>query len=254
VGLSSMSRVRALRVCTLLLVVSGSACSSCGGSHALPAITASATTTSTSTSTSTTTSIVTSSANGTPPDTGQPKPPCADVVPGAAPTVDVPGPVTSDKGLPECWAGTMDSSSNYTVTASDGGLVCAGTWMTALKFSVAGDATVTGTATSTIQGAPLCTHPEFLLTPVTTMLSNITGTATATQLQLQLKQVSYQPAGSIDSTGMSASIYGINTPPATITIPIITPGHAAGSQQLQAVSSVNSYTSDNAITVDCQTC
>jgi hypothetical protein len=148
----------------------------------------------------------------------------------------------------------MESSSNYTVTASDGGLVCAGTWLTALKVSVAADATVSGTATSTIQGAPVCTHPEFFLTPVTTMLSNITGTATVTQLELQLIQVSYEPAGSIDSTGMSASIYGINTAPATITIPITSPGHAAGSQQLQTVSGVNSYTSDNTITLDCQTC
>ncbi|MEY2581475.1 MAG: hypothetical protein QOE09_1324 [Ilumatobacteraceae bacterium] len=148
----------------------------------------------------------------------------------------------------------MDSSSNYTVTASDGGLICSGTWATVLKFTVAADATLTGTATSTLQGAPVCTHPDFLPTPVTTMLSNITGTATAAQLQLQLNQVSYDPAGSIDSTGMSGSIYGIDSAPATITIPITTPRHAEGSQQLQAISSVNSYTSDNTITLDCQNC
>ena len=148
----------------------------------------------------------------------------------------------------------MNSSSNYTVTASDGGLVCAGTWTTGLKFTVAADATVTGTATSTLQGAPVCTHPEFLPTPATTMLSNITGTATATQLQLQLNQVSFEPAGSVDTTGMAASIYGINTAPATITIPITAPRHAEGSQQVQAVSGVNSYTSDNTITLDCQSC
>ena len=252
-GLSSMSRVRAFRICTLLLVVSGSACSSSGGSHVLPAITAPATTTTTTASTTTTTSIVASSANGSTPDTGQPEPRCADVVvPGAASSV--PSAFTSDKRLPGCWTGTMESASNYTVTASDGGLVCAGTWTTALKFTVADDASVTGTATSTLQGAPVCTHPEFLPTPVTTMLSNITGTATATQLQLQLEQVSYEPTGSIDSTGMSASIYGIDTAPATITIPITTPGHAAGSQQLQAISGVNSYTSDNTMALDCRTC
>jgi hypothetical protein len=148
----------------------------------------------------------------------------------------------------------MDSSSNYTVTASDGGLICAATWTTALKFTIAADATVTGTATSTLQGEPVFTHPEFLPTPVAKMLSNITGTSTATELQLRLNYGSYEPADSVDSTGMSASIYGINNAPATIAIPITTPGHAKGSQQLQTISSVNSYTSDNTITLDCQSC
>ncbi|MEY2444851.1 MAG: hypothetical protein QOE00_1431 [Ilumatobacteraceae bacterium] len=147
----------------------------------------------------------------------------------------------------------MNSSSNYTVTASDGGLVCAGTWVTTLKLTVASDGTVTGTATSTLDGAPVCVHPEFLPTPVTTMFSNITGTANASQLQVQLTHVSYEPADGIDTTGMAASVYGINSP-STITIPIATPRHAEGSQQLQFVSAVNAYTSDNTFALDCQTC
>jgi hypothetical protein len=160
----------------------------------------------------------------------------------------------SGKKLPSCWTGTMNSSSNYTVTAPDGGLICSGVWSTSFKFTVQADNTVSGTATSTIQGTPVCTHPEFLPTPVATMVSNITGTATATQLQLQLNQVSFAPADGIDTTGMSASLYGFSSVPSTITIPISSKGHAEGSQQLQAISSVNSYTSDNAIALDCQTC
>ena len=152
------------------------------------------------------------------------------------------------------WTGTMVSTSNFTVTAQDGGLVCAATWTTALKFNVAADSTVSGTATTTIEGSPVCTHPGYIPTPTTTMLSSISGTATASQLQLQLNAVSDEPAGSIEATGMSASIYGINNAPSTITIPIISPGHAVGTQELQTVTGVNSYTSDNTITLDCQTC
>ena len=160
----------------------------------------------------------------------------------------------SGQKLPKCWTGTMTSSSNDTVTASDGGLVCSVTWTTAMKFTVAADATLTGTATSTWDGAPVCTHPEFITNPMTSMLSTITGKATNTQLQIQLTVASEVPAGSIDYTGMSASLYGFNTPPTTITIPITTPGHAEGNQQLQTISGVNSYTSENAIVLDCQTC
>lgn len=223
-----MGRIRRIRVWLLLLLVSGWGCSSSGGSHAVPAITAPATTTSTSTTASTTTSIVARSANSgsPPPDTAQPEP---------------------------RWTGTVTSSSNQAVTDA-GKLVCSATWTTALEFTVAADATVTGTATSTLDGTPVCTRPADFPTPMTTLLSNITGTATATQLQLQLNSVSHQPAGSIDATGMSASIYGIDTGPATITIPITSPGHAEGSQQLQTISGVNSFTSDNTITLDCQTC
>ena len=154
----------------------------------------------------------------------------------------------------DVWTGTMTSSSNYTVTAQDGGLVCAATWMTALKFTVATDATLTGTATTTMVGTPVCTHPEFITNPTTGMLSTITGNATDTQLQIQLTAVSNVPADSIEYAGMSASLYGIDTPPATITIPITTPGRAEGSQELQTFSGVNSYTSENAITLDCQAC
>ncbi len=153
--------------------------------------------------------------------------------------------------LPKCWTGTMTSSSNDTVTASDGGLVCSGTWTTALKFTVAADATLTGSATSTLNGAPVCTHPEFITNEMTIMLSTITGTATDTQLQIQLNAVSHEPAGSVDYTGLSASIYGINAAPGTITIPITSPGHAKGNQELQTISGVNSYTSENAIEFDC---
>ena len=156
--------------------------------------------------------------------------------------------------LPKCWSGTMTSSSNDTVTASDGGLVCSGTWTTALKFTVAADATLTGTATSTWGAAQVCTHPEFITNPMMSMLSTITGNATSTQLQIQLTIASNEPAGSIDYTGMSASLYGFNTPPTTIIIPITTPGHAEDSQELQTISGVNSYTSENAFTLDCQTC
>jgi hypothetical protein len=148
----------------------------------------------------------------------------------------------------------MTSSSNDTVTAQGAGLVCSATWTTALKLTVAADATVTGTATTTWDGTPVCTHPEFITNPMTGMVSTITGTATDTQLQIQLTVVSDVPAGSIDWAGMSASLYGINAPPATITIPITTPGHAKGNQELQTISGVNSYTSENAITLDCQTC
>ncbi len=156
--------------------------------------------------------------------------------------------------LPKCWTGTMTSSSNDTVTAQGGGLVCSATWATALKLTVAADATLTGTATTTMDGAPVCTHPEFITNPMTGMLSTITGTATDTQLQIQLTVASDVPAGSIDYAGMTASLYGFNTPPATITIPITTPGHAEGNQELQTISGVNSYTSENTFTLDCQTC
>ena len=221
-----MGRLRGIRVWMLLLLVSGWGCSSSGGSHALPAITAPATTTSKSTTTSTTTSIVAGSANSGSPPQAQPEP---------------------------RWTGTMTSSSNQAVT-DIGKLVCSATWTTALEFTVAADATVTGTATSTLDGTPVCTRPGDFPSPMTTLLSNITGAATATELQLQLNAVSHQPAGSIDATGMSGSIYDIGTGPATITIPITTPGHAEGSQQLQTISGVNSFTSDNTITLDCQTC
>ena len=167
------------------------------------------------------------------------------------------GPATDKTDPPaevDVWTGTMTSSSNYTVTAQDGGLVCSATWTTALKFSVATDATLTGTATTTMDGTPLCTHPEFITNPTTGLVSTITGNATNTQLQIQLTAVSNVPAGSIEYAGMSASLYGIDTPLATITIPITTPGHAEGSQVLQTVSGVNSYISENAITLDCQTC
>ena len=156
--------------------------------------------------------------------------------------------------LPKCWAGTMTSSSNDTVTASDGGLVCSATWTTALKLTVAADGTLTGTATSSWDGAPVCTHPEYITNPMTSLLSTITGNATDTQLQIQLNAVSHEPAGSIDYTGISGSIYGINAPPGTITIPITSPGYAKGNQELQTISGVNSFTSENAITLDCQTC
>jgi hypothetical protein len=148
----------------------------------------------------------------------------------------------------------MDSSSNYTVTAPDGGLVCSARWTTYFAFDVGPDSRVSGVATSDIIGDPVCTHPEYFPTPMTTLTSAITGTASATQLQLQLNAVSHAPAGSIDATGMSASIYGINTAPLTITIPVTSPGHAAGSQELQTVSAVNSYTSENTMTFDCDTC
>ena len=167
------------------------------------------------------------------------------------------GPTTDKTDPPrqvDVWTGTMTSSSNYTVTAQDGGLVCAATWTTALKISVATDATLTGTATTTMDDTPLCTHPEFITNPTTGLVSNITGNATNTQLQIQFTAVSNAPFDSIEYAGMSASLYGIDTPPATITIPITAPGRAQGSQVLQTVSSVNSYTSENAITLDCQTC
>ncbi len=156
--------------------------------------------------------------------------------------------------LPTCWTGTMTSQSNFTVKAPGGGLVCAASWTTLLKLVVASDATLAGTATSALDGTPQCTHPEFFPNPVTTMSSTITGTSTATELSFQLKPVSYQPSGSIDATGMSASINGFNNTPATITIPIATPGHAEGNQQLQATAGGGLYTSENAISLDCKTC
>jgi hypothetical protein len=134
-------------------------------------------------------------------------------------------------------------------------LVCSAQWITTLRFSVDASSAITGNASTTIDGSPLCTHPEYFQTPVTMMTSTIAGTASATQLQLQLIQVAYDPAGSIDATGMATSLYGIDaTQSPTITVPVTSLGHAAGSQQLQTVSGSNAYTSDNTLTLACQAC
>lgn len=149
----------------------------------------------------------------------------------------------------------MNSISNYTVTAQDGGLVCSATWRTIFDVYLLTDSTVVGSATAAMQGPPLCTHPEYLPNPTTSMVSDVSGNATATQIELRLSPVSNQPAGSIDATGLSPSIYGIDgKTPATITIPVTSAGHAAGSQVLQTISGTNSYTSENSITLDCDSC
>jgi hypothetical protein len=83
----------------------------------------------------------------------------------------------------------------------------------------------------------------------------ITGTATDTELRIHLGTASsYEPAGSADFTALTATIYGADPSGTTFTVPITAPGHAQGEQPLQYVVGVNSSTSENAITLVCQTC
>src|SRR3954471_11668852 len=92
------------------------------------------------------------------------------------------------------WTGTMDSSSNYTVTAPlTGGLVCGATWSTSLAFDVSADSHVSGIATSTIVGTPVCIRPEYQTTSTVSITSTITGRVSTTQLTLQFAPLSYVP-------------------------------------------------------------
>lgn len=159
------------------------------------------------------------------------------------------------KQLPQCWTGTMKSSADETVTAGDIGLVCSGTWTTALSLAIAPDGIITGTAVGTVDGPPKCQG-----TPYTTQMqmfrAPITGTATDTELRFRLgTPSSYEPAGSGDFTGLTATIYSADPSGSTFTIPITSPGHAQGAQQLQFGSDASGkFTSENAIVLDCQTC
>ena len=156
------------------------------------------------------------------------------------------------KKLPKCWTGTMKSSANETFT---GGLVCSGTWTTALSLNIAADGNITGTAVGAVDGPPACQG-----TPYTTQMqlfhAPITGTATDTELRFRLgTPSSYEPAGSGDFTGMTATIFGADPPGSTFTVPITSPGHAQGAQPLQHGNPTNGkFTSENAIVLVCQTC
>lgn len=157
--------------------------------------------------------------------------------------------------LPTCWTGTMTSSSNETVTADNVGVICSGTWTTALSLTIAGDGTVTGTAVATVDGPPTCPRGHGGTPQMEVFRSPITGTATDTELRFRLGTVSsYEPAGSGDFTALTATIYGADPSGATFTVPITAPGHAQGNQSLQYVAGVNSFTSENAIVLACQTC
>jgi hypothetical protein len=174
------------------------------------------------------------------------------IVIAATPPTDAP--TASPTVTVRAWTGSMESTSNYTVTSQDGGLVCSGQWTTYLAFDVDADSKISGRATTDAVSDPECTHPELLSTPVTSITSSIEGTLTTDQLQLRFMPVSFVPEGAVDSTGMSSSIYGIGTAPPTLTIPVVAPGHAIGTQQLQTVSGSNAYTSVNTTTLDCQGC
>ncbi len=156
--------------------------------------------------------------------------------------------------LPTCWTGTMTSSANETVTADNIGLVCSGTWTTALSLTIATDGNITGTAVATVDGPPACRG-----TPYTAQMevfrAPVTGSATDTELRFRLgTPSSYEPAGSGDFTALTATIYGADPAGATFTVPITSPGHAQGEQPLQFVVGVGKFTSDNAVVLDCQTC
>ncbi len=153
------------------------------------------------------------------------------------------------------WTGTMTSSANETVTGDNIGLVCSGTWTTALSLTIATDGNITGTAVAAIDGPPACQG-----TPYTTQMemfnAPITGTATDTELRFQLgTPSSYAPAGSADFTALTATIYGADPSGTTFTVPITSPGHAQGAQPLQFGDDASGkFTSENAFVLDCATC
>ena len=85
--------------------------------------------------------------------------------------------------------------------------------------------------------------------------SSVTGTATADQLQINFVSTPpYLPADGIDTTGLTASIFGFDTPQPPLVIPIVSPVRAQGSQQLQLTSGINVYTSDNILDLTCNHC
>ncbi len=157
--------------------------------------------------------------------------------------------------LPTCWTGTMTSSANETVTADNVGLVCSGTWTTALSLTIAGDGTVTGTAVATVDGPPACQRGHGANPQMEVFRAPVTGSATDTELRFRLgTPSSYEPAGSADFTALTATIYGADPSGATFTVPITSPGHAQGEQSLRFVVGANSFTSDNTLDLTCKHC
>ena len=156
------------------------------------------------------------------------------------------------KKLPRCWTGTMKSSANETFT---GGLVCSGTWTTALSLAIGPDGNITGTAAAVVDGPPACQGIPYT-TQMQMFHAPITGTATDTELRFRLgTPSSYQPAGSGDFTGLTATIYSADPSGSTFTVPITSPGHAQGGQPLQYGNDASGkFTSENAIVLACQTC
>ena len=155
----------------------------------------------------------------------------------------------------QSWTGTMKSSANETVSADNIGLVCSGTWTTALSLTIATDGNITGTAVAAIDGPPVCRG-----TPYTAQMemfhAPITGTATDTELRFRLGvPSSYEPAGSADFTALTATIYGADPSGTTFTVPITSPGHAQGAQPLQyGDDATGKFESENAIVIDCPSC
>ncbi len=153
------------------------------------------------------------------------------------------------------WTGTMTSSANETVTADNIGLVCSGTWTTALSLTIATDGNITGTAVAVVDGPPAC-RGTLYTTQMEAFRAPVTGTATDTELRFRFgTPSSYEPAGSADFTALTATIYGADPSGATFTVPITSPGHAQGAQPLQyGDDAAGKFTSENAIVLDCQTC
>lgn len=156
--------------------------------------------------------------------------------------------------LPTCWTGTMTSSSNETVTADNVGVICSGTWTTALSLTIT-DGVVAGNAVATLDAPPNCPHGHGATPQMETFTAPISGEATAMQLRIKLGATSsFEPGGSADFTALTATLYGPDPTGATFTLPIITPGHANGQQSLQYIVGVNDSRSDNAIDLACHTC
>lgn len=152
------------------------------------------------------------------------------------------------------WTGTMTSSSDDTVTAADGGLVCSASWRTDLSLAVDSEGQITGTAVMAIQGAPVCAHPEFI-SQTQVIRAAVTGTATDQSLHIEINPAaSYEPSGSIDATGLTASIFGLSGGSAVFDIPVTSKGEAAGEAPRQLVSGVNRFTSANSISLSCTDC
>ena len=159
------------------------------------------------------------------------------------------------KKLPKCWTGTMTSSSNETVTADNIGLVCSGTWTTALSLTIGPDGNITGTAVGAVDGPPACPRGHGANPQMEVFLAPVTGSATDTEFRFRFgTPSSYEPAGSADFTALTATIYGADPSGATFTVPITSPGRAQGEQSLQFVVGVNNSTSENTITLVCHTC
>ena len=152
------------------------------------------------------------------------------------------------------WTGTMISSSDDTVTAQDGGLVCSANWRTDLSLAVDAEGKISGTAVIAIQGAPVCTHPEFV-SQTQVIRAAVTGTATDQSLHIEINPAtSFEPGGSFDATGLTASIYGVSGGSAIFDIPVTSNGRAAGDAPRQLVSGANRYTSQNSISLTCADC